>query len=80
MENAEFKFATKSAFSDGDDEALVTMECCLILLLLCAARKRVGDDNEDNDDEKEEEMGLVLMRDLSARSRTLKERKACVFF
>lgn len=79
MENAEFKFATKSAFSDGDDEALVTMECCLILLLLCAARKRVGDDNED-DEEKEEEMGLVLMRDLSARSRTLKESKACVFF
>jgi hypothetical protein len=76
MENAEFKFATKSAFSDGD-EALVMMECCLILLLLCAARKRVGD---DEDDKEEEEMGLVLMRDLSARSRTLKESKVCVFF
>jgi len=61
---------------DDDDEALVTMERCLILL--CPARKRVADVEEDK--EEETEMGLVLMRDLSARSRALKESKMCAFF
>jgi len=51
------------------------MERCLILL--CAARKQVDDD--DKEEEETEEMGLALMRDLSARVKKKVKCAMCFF-